>query len=173
MKTCVFPGSFDPVTVGHLDLIRRAALLFDRVTVTVMINRNKKGRLSVEQRVDLLRKACAGMEHVRVESWDGLLADYMKQHGERCAVRGARSVSEFDTELAVAAANRLLDPEMETVLMFAGPGLECVSSSAVREIASFGGDIGPFVPEAVREEIITALSDHAQKQSEGGKDDGK
>ena len=159
MKTCVFPGSFDPVTNGHLDLISRAAKLFDRVTVTVMINRAKKGRFSPEERVRLLEKACAELDNVVIDRWDGLLADYMKARGERCVIRGVRTSSEYEAESLSAAANAVLDPDIETLLIFASPGMSSISSSTVCEIASFGGDIRPFVPESAADEIIAHLKD--------------
>ena len=158
MSSCVFPGSFDPVTRGHMDLIRRACAVFDRVTVTVMVNIHKQGSLSPEKRVELLRKACAGIENVRVDRWDGLLADYLRQTGERCVVRGARGITEFDAEIASAAASRMLNPDMETLLLPASGEYACVSSSAVREVAAFGGDIRPFVPEKIAEEIAFLLA---------------
>ena len=158
MKSCVFPGSFDPFTQGHMDLIRRAAKMFDRVTVTVMINIRKKGALTPAKRVKLLKKACEGMENVRVDRWDGLLADYMREKGETCVIRGVRNAAEYASESAAAAINKLLNPEMETVMIPASDGLAHVSSSAVRELAIFGGDVRAFVPENVAEEIAAALA---------------
>ena len=158
MKTCVFPGSFDPPTRGHLDLIARAARLFDHVTVVVMINRNKQGVLPPETRVRLLNTCCANIPGVSVERWGGLLAEYMRSHGETCVLRGARDAGECQQELISAAANRLLNPEIETLLLPATEGLHCVSSSMVREIASFGGDVRPFLPEEIAEEITDLLA---------------
>lgn len=158
MNSCVFPGSFDPVTNGHMDIIRRAAKLFDRVTVAVMINIRKQGTLTPETRVELLEKACAGVDHVRIVQWGGLLADYMRENGEKCLIRGVRGVGEFDAEMTSAQANRMLNPEIETLLMPASDGMACLSSSAIREIAAFGGDIRPYVPEAAAEEIQRLLS---------------
>lgn len=155
MRTCVFPGSFDPVTRGHMDLIERAAALFDRVTVTVMINRNKQGSFPVSTRRELLEKACAGLDNVTVDLWDGLLVDYLRARGENTVIRGVRNTSDFEAESISAQANRMLFPEMETVILFAGDGKNAISSSAVREIASFGGSVAEFVPEQVREEINT------------------
>ena len=158
MSSCVFPGSFDPVTRGHMDLIRRAAVIFDQVTVTVMINIHKRGVIAPDKRVELLKKACAGLKNVRVEIWDGLLADYMRKSGERCLVRGVRGLTEFDVETAAAAANRMLLPGLETLFIPASESLSCVSSSAVREVAAFGGEIISFVPEEVAEEIAALLT---------------
>jgi pantetheine-phosphate adenylyltransferase, bacterial len=158
MKSCVFPGSFDPVTKGHVDLINRAASLFDRVTVTVMRNIHKSGKIRVEDRINLLRKACAGLSNVRIESWDGLLTDYMRQHGETVVIRGLRGSAEFEKEYYAFAANRSLFPAFETVFLPCDPSLTHISSSAVREISSFGGDIRPFVPENLTEEISELMS---------------
>ena len=158
MTSCVFPGSFDPVTKGHLDLISRAASLFDRVTVTVMINISKKGSIPPEKWVSMLKKICAPYPNVLVESWDGLLADYMEQKGERIVIRGLRSSAEFDHEILSCAANKLLNKQVETLFLPCDPALNGISSSAVREIAAFGGDIRSFVPEDAAEEIISCLS---------------
>ena len=157
MSTCVFPGSFDPVTRGHMDVITRAARLFDQVTVAVMVNVRKAGVLAPEDRVRLLEKACAGILNVRVVRWDGLLADYMRESGERCLIRGVRGTGEFDAEITSAQVNRLLNPDVETLLIPASDGMSAVSSSAVREIAAFGGDIRAFVPECVAEELQERL----------------
>ena len=158
MNSCVFPGSFDPVTAGHLDLIRRAASLFGQVTVTVMINVNKKGSIPLEERIRILRKACGGLENVRIDRWDGLLSEYMRKRGEKIVLRGVRNFAEFEQEFNAAQINRSLNGDMETLLLPSDPALSFVSSSAVRELASFGGDIGPYVPENVRKDIEEALS---------------
>ena len=158
MTSCVFPGSFDPVTRGHLNLIARAAAVFDHITVTVMVNISKKSSFSPEERVSMLKKICDSFSNVEVESWDGLLADYMKQKGERIIIRGLRSSAEFDQELVSSAANRLLNQEIDTVFIPCDPSLNGISSSAVREIAAFGGDIRSFVPDLLAEEIKTRLS---------------
>ena len=158
MVSCVFPGSFDPVTKGHLDLISRASRLFDHVTVTVMNNIHKKGSIRIDQRIKLLRSACEAFPNVSVDRWDGLLADYMREKKEKIIVRGVRSSEEFDHELQSVAANRLLTPDTETVFLTCSPEMNGISSSAVREIAAFGGDIRAFVPEGMTEEIQNLLS---------------
>lgn len=158
MSSCVFPGSFDPVTRGHLNLISRAAALFDKVTVTVMINIHKAGSIPIAQRIGLLKKACAPYPNVTVDSWDGLLADYMKQKKENILIRGVRSMTEMDQEYQSYAANRLLHAGFETLLFLSDPALTGVSSSAAREIAAFGGDITAFVPAELTKEITALLS---------------
>lgn len=158
MNSCVFPGSFDPVTAGHLDLIRRAANLFDTVRVAVLTNVSKQCAIPLEDRIRLLEKACEPYPHVRIEAWDGLLADYMRERGERIVLRGVRSVSEFEHEYASALLNRRLNARAETFLVPADPALSAVSSSAVREIAAFGGDLRGLVPEACLKDIQRLLS---------------
>lgn len=154
MKYCVFPGSFDPPTRGHLDLIRRAAGLFDRVTVTVMVNISKQGTIPWEERVRLLEKACAGIPNVRVELWKGLLADYIrKQKKPTAVIRGVRNAAEYEREAEAAAVNRMLCPGLETVLIPASGETEMISSSTVREIAAFGGAYDFFIPEEIRQDI--------------------
>ena len=158
MNSCVFPGSFDPVTKGHMNLIARASTMFDQVNVAVMINPQKKGKIPVNKRVELLRKACASLPNVRVESWNGLLADYMTERHLCIVIRGVRSGAELEQELQTNWANRLLNQSIETVLIPADPSMAGISSSAVKEIASFGGEISAFVPECVAEEIAGYLS---------------
>ena len=163
MVTCVFPGSFDPVTSGHVHLISRTAAMFDRVTVAVMINLHKKGSIPVEKRIELLKTACAHMPNVRIVSWDGLLSDFMRINNEKILVRGIRNGADYDQECASICANRMLNRQMETLLIPSDPEYTGVSSSAVREIASFGGNIEPFVPDGLSEEIMALLSNDKAK----------
>ena len=153
MSSCVFPGSFDPITYGHLDLIRRASALFDTVIVTVMQNRSKTGCIPYEERVNMIRKACREMPDVSVELWNGLLTDYLRMHSGAAVIRGIRSAAEAEQEIRTAAVNRRLLPGLETILLPASDGMADISSSAVREIASFGGDYSTFVPECIHEEL--------------------
>ena len=159
----MIPGSFDPVTKGHVDLIRRAAQLFDQVTVVVMVNIHKQGCFSAEERVRMLEKACGFSPNIRVDRWEGLLSGYMREKDERTVIRGVRNGTEYDAEYASAQANRMLNPKMETLLMPAGEGLQWISSSAVREIAAFGGDVREFVPGECAEEILRGLSNKLRK----------
>ncbi len=158
MVSCVFPGSFDPVTRGHMDLIERASGLFDHVTVTVMVNISKKNAIPLKERMNLLEKACKAFPNVDVDSWEGLLADYMAEKNERIIIRGVRNVPEFEQEMTAAGANKMLNGSAETILIPTDPALAGVSSSAVREIASFGGDISAFVPEMLIKDIEALLS---------------
>ena len=158
MSSCVFPGSFDPVTAGHLDVIRRAAAVFDTVRVTVMINMNKQGTIPVEDRIRILRKACRQFPNVQVDQWDGLLADYMRTHGEKILIRGVRGGAEFEHEYTSAVMNRMLNDQFETFLIPSDPKWSAVSSSAVREISAFGGEIKGLVPDACLKDIREILS---------------
>ena len=152
-RICVYPGSFDPVTTGHMDVIRRAASLFNEVIVAVMHNVNKRGCFPVEERMALIEKAAAEIPNVRVDKWDGLLVDYVRMSGASCVVRGLRAVSDFESEMTMAQVNAQLLEGMETVFLMTKPEHGCISSSVVREAASFGADISAFVPECIAEEI--------------------
>ena len=158
MTTCVFPGSFDPITKGHMDLISRASEMFDHVTVTVMNNIHKNGAIPVPKRVELIQKACEGFKNVSVEKWDGLLADYMYEKKEQIIIRGIRSAAEMDAELQTCAANKYLNCRIETIFLRCNPSMSGISSSAVREIAAFGGNIKEFVPDRLTDEISKLLS---------------
>lgn len=159
-RICVYPGSFDPVTTGHLDVIRRAASLFDEVIVAVMHNVNKRGCFPVEERMALIEKAAAEIPNVRVDKWDGLLVDYVRMSGASCVVRGLRAVSDFESEMTMAQVNAQLLEGMETVFLMTKPEHGCISSSVVREAASFGADISAFVPECISEEIAAHFRRH-------------
>ena len=152
-RTAVYPGSFDPITVGHLDVIERAAKLFDRVIVAVMHNPAKQGSFPVAERLMLIGKATAHLPNVTVDAWDGLLAEYMRRTGAACVVRGLRGVSDFESEKNMAQVNAQLLPGLETVFLTAKPEHICVSSSVVREAASFGADVRAFVPEAIAADV--------------------
>lgn len=154
MKTAVCPGSFDPVTNGHVDVIRRASGLFDEVIVLVAENKAKTAVFSAKERAELIKKATAGMKNVRVDCFDGLLADYMRENNVNAIVKGLRAVSDFEYEFQMALANKKLYNGAETVFLTAGADYTYLSSSVVRQIASFGGDISEFVPEATLEDIL-------------------
>ena len=158
MVSCVFPGSFDPVTKGHADLIFRAARLFDHVTVAILVNIRKSGCIRIEKRAELLLKACNGLPNVSVECWSGLLADYMKEKGEKIVLRGLRSSAEAEQEIMSSAINKILNEDIETFFLPTNPAYSGISSSAVREIVAFGGDIRSLVPEGLAEEIKSVLS---------------
>ncbi len=150
---CIYPGSFDPVTVGHENVIRRLDRMFDRVIVGVLHNPDKAGCFTVPERMAMLESCLKGLEHVEILSWDGLLVDLMKKTGIRVAVRGYRNMSDMEAETAMLRINRLLLPGMETLLIPCEPDLEAISSSVVRQVAAFGGDIGALVPSPCIETV--------------------
>jgi pantetheine-phosphate adenylyltransferase len=151
MKIAICPGSFDPVTSGHLDIIRRASALFDHVVVAVGRNLRKKPRLSAEERARLIEKVTVEFENVSVEVMEGLLVEFARERDARTVVKGLRAVSDFESEFEQAQLNRTLYPEFETMYIMAQAEHSFLSSSAVREIASYGGDVRGLVPEEVQE----------------------
>ena len=157
MKKAVCPGSFDPITNGHVDIIRRAAELFDEVTVLVVTNPDKKCVFSPDERCELISKAVEGIEGIKVDSFSGLLADYVKKNKISAIVKGIRSSSDFEYEFQMALANRSLAPDAETVFITADPSNMYVSSSLIRQIAGFGGDVSDFVPKNIVSEIEKRL----------------
>ncbi|GAB2989620.1 pantetheine-phosphate adenylyltransferase [Amycolatopsis acidiphila] len=160
MARAVCPGSYDPVTNGHLDIIERAAKLFDEVVVAVMINKNKQGLFSIAERMQLLTEITDGLPNVRIDSWHGLLVDYCRQHDIAAIAKGLRSVSDFDYELQMAQMNRELSG-VETLLMSNNPRYGFVSSSLVKEVATYGGDVKNLVPGVVFERLTAKLAERS------------
>lgn len=158
-RIAVYPGSFDPVTNGHTDIIRRAARLFDKVIVLVSVNAVKSPSFSSVERVKLITKVVDGLdlENVVVDIWDGLLVDYIKQVGAIAIIKGLRAVSDFEYEFQMALANKMLYDEAETVFLTTSSENMYLSSSVVKQIASFGGDISHFVPECILKDITERL----------------
>ena len=154
MKIAVCPGSFDPITLGHLDIIRRAAVLFDRVLVCVMTNGEKdRGMFPPQRRLELARLAVADLPHVEAELWQGLLADYARQRGAGFLVKGVRCGADFDSEYQMAWINQSLAPDLETVLLPARPEFVYFSSTMAREMIRYRQDLKRYLPSAVAEEI--------------------
>ena len=155
---CVYPGSFDPLTLGHEDLIRRAAALFDRVIVAVLINPDKRGCFPLPERLEMIRLALADLPNVEVDSFEGLLVDYMHLKGARVVLRGLRSALDFETECQMAQINRQISPDKaETLFLATAPEYGHISSSMVRQVAQFGGDISGLVPPALVQRVTQAL----------------
>ena len=154
---CLYPGSFDPVTLGHLDIIRRAAAIFDTVVVGVLHNPEKKGCFSVEQRVDMLQRACRDMPNVQVISYGGLLAQLTKETGISVVVRGVRGVADLESETAMARINHQLNPALETLFLPASPEMGEISASMVRQLAAFGADLSAYVPQEALPVILAAF----------------
>ena len=148
-KIALFPGSFDPFTSGHLNILTRALTIFDEVVVAVGINQAKRGFFSMEQRVDIIRQATRDLEGVRITTYDGLTVDICRQLGIRHIVRGVRNMTDFDNEQAVADANRHLAPEIDTIIIPTAQEYSHISSSAVRDVVSHKGDLSQFIPEWV------------------------
>ncbi len=155
MITAICPGSFDPITNGHLDIIERASNLFDNVIVVVMTNYRKIGHNSftVDERVELIKKSIGHLSNVRVDSYDGLLAEYAKENNVQVVVKGLRALSDFDNEFQQALGNRRLNQELETVFIATKAENMFLSSSLVRQIGELGGDISDFVPHPVLHDI--------------------
>ncbi|MDI9420369.1 MAG: pantetheine-phosphate adenylyltransferase [Firmicutes bacterium] len=151
MKICVCPGSFDPVTYGHVDIIQRVSELFDHVYVAVLRNREKQSFFSIDERLEMLHLSVKELDNVSVESFDGLVVEYARKKGATAIVRGLRAVTDFEYEFKLATMNRNLDPEIETIFMMTSSQYSFLSSSAVKEVASFGGDVSQWVsPEVAK-----------------------
>jgi len=156
-RRAVCPGSFDPVTLGHLDVIERAGALYDELTVAVLVNKKKSSLFTVDQRMDLLRKAVEPMGNVRVDSFHGLVVDYCRAHGIPVIVKGLRAVSDFDYELQMAQMNHGL-AAVETLFLSTNPLFSFLSSSLVKEVATYGGDVSGLLPEHVHAALTERLS---------------
>ncbi len=150
MVTAVYPGTFDPITNGHSDLVQRAAKLFDRVIVAVAINPGKEPAFSADERVDLATRVLAGIDGVTVCGFNSLLVDLVREHDAQVILRGLRAVSDFDYEFQLAGMNRNLAPEIETLFLTPAEHYSYISSSLVREISALNGDVGPFVHDVVK-----------------------
>ena len=151
MKAAIYPGSFDPMTYGHLDIIKRAANIFDELTVSVLNNKAKTPLFSVEERVKILQEAVKDLPNVKVESFSGLLVDYAKAKDVHVVIRGLRAITDFEYELQLSQANNAMNNELKTVFLITKPEYNFISSSMVREILINKGDISQFVPPVVCE----------------------
>ena len=157
MIRAIYPGTFDPITVGHLDVIERAAGVYDEVVIAVMENRSKTCTFTKEERLQMIEKCVCGIDNVRVVAGDGLTVELAKQFGCRVIVRGIRAVSDYESELALATANMTLDSEIETVFFVAKPELSFLSSSVAKEIAHFNGKIDTYIPQQILQEVAEKL----------------
>jgi pantetheine-phosphate adenylyltransferase len=158
MTRAVCPGSYDPVTNGHIDIVERAAGLFDEVVVAVLINKTKKSLFSADERLDMLKDVTAHLPNVRVDSWHGLLVDYCRQHGIAVIAKGLRAVSDFDYELQMAQMNQQLSG-VETMFMPTNPLWSFLSSSLVKEVAAYGGDVSHLVPAPVHQRLLARFAE--------------
>lgn len=157
-STVIYPGSFDPVTLGHLDIIKRAAAMFDRLIVVVMTNANKRCSFSPEERRDMIEKTVKTLPNVEVDFYDGLLADYAKLRGASAIIKGLRAMSDFEYEFQMALTNKKLNSEIETLFLTTSTQYMYLSSSMVKQIASMNGDISDFVPREIHSDIVKRLT---------------
>jgi pantetheine-phosphate adenylyltransferase len=157
MRRAVCPGSFDPVTNGHIDIVQRASTLFDEVVVAVGVNKSKNRLFTAEERIAMLEEACAGFDNVTVDGFAGLLTDFCAEHGIQAIVKGLRAVSDFDYELQMAQMNASLT-EVETVFVPTSPEYSFLASSLVKEVATFGGDVSALVPPHVHRALTERLA---------------
>jgi pantetheine-phosphate adenylyltransferase len=155
----IFPGSFDPPTNGHVDLIHRGSLLFSELTVAILKNPSKNPMFSIEERVEMLREVTAGMENVHVATFDGLMVDFARQQGATAVLRGIRAISDYEYEFQMALMNRRLAPEIETVFLQPAGRYSFLSSRMLKEVASLGGDVTGLVPPNVFKRLRARLND--------------
>jgi pantetheine-phosphate adenylyltransferase len=154
LRIAVCPGSFDPVTNGHLDIITRATKNFDKIIVVVSKNSNKNSMFTLEERVEMLKASCAGLENIEIDSFSGLLIDYMRIKKAQIIIKGLRAVSDFEYEMQMALMNRKLNQDIETVFMMTNSKYSYLSSSIIKEVARNGGCIKGLVPDLVGEELL-------------------
>lgn len=159
----VYPGTFDPITLGHEDVVRRATQLFAHVIVAVAAGHHKKAMFSLAERIDMAREAVKVFPNVRVESFDGLMRDFVVKCGAKAMLRGLRAVTDFDYEFQLAGMNRSLMPDVETVFLTPGDKFQFISSTFVREIATLGGEVDKFVSPAVNQRLLEKVRSLADK----------
>ena len=160
MKRAVYPGSFDPVTYGHLDIIKRASEIFDVLIVSVLNNKDKTPLFSVEERVKILEEATQEVPNIRIQSFSGLSVDFARQCGAKAIIRGLRAITDFEYELQMAQTNRVLAPDIDTIFLTTSLEYAYLSSTTVKEVAGFGGDISKFVPANVARKVYEKLNQH-------------
>ena len=165
MKCAVYPGSFDPVTLGHMDIIKRASSLFDRLIIAVLNNRAKTPLFSVEERVKMLEEVTKDLPTVEVKSFGGMTVDFARECGANALVRGLRAITDFEYELQIAQLNRVMDPDIDTVFLTTNLKYAYLSSSSVKEVAAYGGDISHFVTPYVENEVHNKLKDRSRERN--------
>lgn len=154
MNIAIYPGSFDPITNGHLDIITRGAKIYDKVIVAVLVNMDKKCLFSIEERVELIKRVTKDIDNVEVLSFEGLLVDFAKLNNSKVILKGLRTMSDFEYEFQMALMNSKLDSEIETVFMMTSSEYSYVSSSSVKQVAKFGGSIEGLVPKELISEVM-------------------
>lgn len=156
-RIAVYPGSFDPITKGHLDIIRRAAKTFDKVYVAVLVNSSKSPMFSTQQRMEWIRKAAKGIDNVEVDTFSGLLVDYMKEKNAGFIIKGLRALSDFEYEFQMALMNHKLSKDIETLFMMTSGKYQYLSSSIVKEVAKHGASLDGLVPDCIKDEILNGV----------------
>ena len=159
MRTAIYPGSFDPVTFGHLDIIHRASKIFDHLIVGVLSNQSKQPLFTVEERVDMLREVVKELPNVEITSFSGLLVDFARACNSQVVIRGLRAITDFEYELQMSQTNHIMNPDLDTVFFTTDLKYSYLSSTTVREVAYFHGDISAFVPPLVEQEMHKKFSD--------------
>ncbi len=162
MRTAVYPGSFDPITMGHVDIIMRSRSVADRLIVAIMANPRKRTLFTIEERMRQVRRAVAGLKHVKVQAFDGLLTNFVRHVSAEVIIRGLRAMSDFDYEFQMSLMNRRLRPETETVFLLSTEQYTYLSSSAIKEIVRFGGSVKGLVPANVEEDMRGKLRDGSE-----------
>lgn len=166
MKIAIYPGSFDPITNGHLDVICRAAKIFDKVIVGVLINPDKKGLFKVDERVELIKRVVNNLDNIEVKSFQGLLVDFMRKEECKTLIKGLRGVNDFDYEFQMALLNKKLDKDIETLFMMTNSDYACVSSSAIKQIGKFGGSVQGLIPDEIIKDFNYKLNVAWGKENE-------
>jgi len=157
MKTAVYPGSFDPITCGHLDILKRGNEMFDQIKVVLFTNTSKKPLFTIEERMDMIRQSVTDLANIEVDCYEGLVVDYMKKYNHRFLLRGLRSISDFESEFQMASMNKKMYPEVESVFLMTSHEHAYVSSSLIREIIRFNGSVQGMVPEYVHQKLVEKI----------------
>ena len=167
MKRAIYPGSFDPITLGHLNIIKRAAAMFDELIVCVSVNSSKSGGLfNTEERMELIRRVTEDIPNVRVDCSDDLLASYARKNRAKVLVRGLRAVSDYETEIQMAMINAKLYSKLDTVFLYTSPKYAYLSSSVVKEMARYGADLSDFVPRQIIQDVQDKMNETMKKAKE-------
>ena len=164
MKTAIYPGSFDPITLGHINIIKRAAQAFDKVIVCVMVNSKKHGMFTPEERVELLRQSTARFQNVEVDFSNELLAAYARRRHAHVVVKGLRAVSDFEQEVQMAVINRKLNPRLETMFLASSEKYTYLSSTIVKEMARYGADLAEFIPREIVDDVNRRMGEMERKE---------
>ena len=163
MKIAVYPGSFDPITNGHLDIIKRASKVFDKVIVSILVNSSKTPCFEMEERRALIERVMGDLPNVEVDCFEGLLVNYVRKKGAHVIIKGLRAISDFEYEFQMALANTKIAPDIETLFMMTNQEYSYLSSSIVKELASLGGSLEGLVPDEIMQDIIDKVKEHAER----------